>query len=175
MSVSLEAKPTVESGRRPPTVKWTIGVLTFLGVTALGGGTEMLLFYEGNEYLPADMLDSIPFDTFIVPGLVLGGIFGLGSLLVAWGMWRRPEIGWLRWLEKLTDRHWAWAGAVLLGLGFAMWMVIEISMLGTPWAQAEESGEMMAWILYGIYGSVAVSLLILPQLHPVRRYMSAQG
>lgn len=175
MSLSLESKPTLETGRRPAAVKWTIGVLSFLGVTALGGGIEMLAFYRGNEYLPADMLERIPFDTFIVPGLILGGIFGLGSLFVAWGMWRRPDIGWLRWLERLTDRHWAWAGAVLTGFGFTMWMVIEISMLGTPWAQVEASGEAMAWILYAIYGTVAVLLLVLPQLRSVRWYMEKAG
>jgi hypothetical protein len=171
VTVSLEARPKLETGRTPASVKWTIGVLTFLGVTALGGGIEMIAFYRGNQYLPTDMLDRIPFDTFIVPGLVLGVIFGLGSLFVAWGMWRRPEIGWLGWIERLTDRHWAWAGAVLIGLGFTIWMVIEISMLGAPWAQAEESGEIMAWVLYGIYGAVALSLLVLPQVGPVRRYM----
>lgn len=175
MSVSLERRPVVETGRRSAAVKWNIGILTFLGITALGGGIEMLVFYEGNSYLPADMLDEIPFDTFIIPGLVLGVIFGLGSLFVAWGMWRRPDIGFLRWVEKLTDRRWAWAGAVLLGLGFTMWMVIEISMLGTPWAQAEASGEAMAWVLYGIYGTTALALLILPQLRSVRQYMAATG
>lgn len=63
MSVSLEAKPTVETARRPAAVKWTIGVLTFLGITVLGGGIEMLLFYEGNEYLPVDLIEPTPFDT----------------------------------------------------------------------------------------------------------------
>jgi hypothetical protein len=171
MSVSLEAKPTVETGRRPAAVRWTIGVLTFLGITALGGGIEMLLFYEGNEYLPADLIERTPFDTFIVPGLILGGIFGLGSLFVAWGIWRRPDFGLLHWLERLTDRHWAWAGAVLLGLGFTMWMVIEISMLGSPWDTANAGEAAMTWALYGIYVTVAVLLLVLPQLSRVREYM----
>lgn len=171
MSVSLEEQPAVETSRRPAAVKWTIGVLTFLGVTALGGGIEMLLLYEGNEYLPIDMIQRTPFDTFIVPGLILGGVFGLGSLFVAWGMWRRPDIGRLRWVERMTDRHWAWAGAVLTGLGFTMWMVIEISMLGTPWDAENSSDATLAWILYGIYCTVAGALLILPQLRSVRKDM----
>lgn len=172
MTVSVQSQPTVETGRRPTSVKWTVGILTFLGITALGGGIEMLLFYEGNEYLPADMLERIPFETFIVPGLVLGIVFGVGSLFVAWGMWRRPDFAGLRWLERSTERHWSWAGVVLIGVGFTMWMITEISMLGTPWAQAEASGEMMAWILYGLYGATAISLLVLPQLKPVREYMT---
>jgi hypothetical protein len=171
VSVSMQTRPTTEAGERPTSVKWTIWTLTFLGVTALGGGIEMLAFPQGNDYLPADMLEKIPFETFIVPGLILAGIFGLGSLFVAWGMWSRPEIGLLRWAERLTDRHWAWAGAIMLGLGFTMWMVIELSMLGAPWAQGDAGGEISAWILYGIYGTVTLALLVLPQLRPVRRYM----
>ena len=172
MSVSLETQPAVETDRRPAAAKWTIGVLTFLGVTALGGGIEMLAFYEGNEYLPPELIERTPFDTFIVPGLILGVVFGLGSLFVAWGMWRRPHLVWLRWIEKATDRHWAWAGAVLLGFGFTMWMVIEISMLGPPWDSENAGDVILTWVLYGIYGAVAALLLILPQLRSVRKYMA---
>jgi hypothetical protein len=71
----------------------------------------------------------------------------------------------------MTDRHWAWAGAVLLGLGFTMWMVIEISMLGSPWDTANAGEAAMTWVLYGIYVTVAVLLLILPQLSRVREYL----
>lgn len=171
MTVSAPTRPEVKTGPRPASVKWTIGILTFLGITALGGGIEMLLFYEGNEFLPAELIERTPFDTFIVPGLVLGIVFGLGSLFVAWGMWRRPDIGFLKWVEWLTDRHWAWAGAVLIGFGFTMWMVTEISMLGPPWDSESSGDAMLAWILYGIYGTTALALLVLPQLRPVRRYM----
>ncbi|MGD2059437.1 MAG: hypothetical protein PVF87_01095 [Acidimicrobiia bacterium] len=172
MTTSLQARPGSATERKPTSIKWTIGILIFLGVTALGGGIEMLVFYQGNEYLPVDMLERIPFDTYIVPGLVLGIGFGLGSLFVAWGMWRRPEIGWLGWLESLTERHWAWAGSVLIGLGFTMWMVIEVSLLGAPWAPENAGGgEPIAWVLYSVYGATALLLLILPQLRPVRSYM----
>ncbi len=172
MSLSLETRPAEATTRKPASVKWTIGTLMFLGLTALGGGIEMLAFYAGNQYLPVDMLERIPFDTFVVPGLVLGIGFGLGSLFVAWGMWRRPEIGVLGWLERLTERHWAWAGAVLIGLGFTMWMVIEISLLGAPWApETAGDGEPITWLLYSVYGATALALLILPQLRPVRAYM----
>lgn len=171
MSVSLQTRRTAETGTRPPSVKWTIGILTFLGLTALGGGIEMVAFYQGNEYLPAGMLEDIPFDNFIVPGLILGGVFGLGSLFVAWGMWRRPEIGLLRWVGRLTDLHWAWAGAVLIGLGFTMWMVVEMSLPGAPWAQRGcrrgDIGLDPVWDLWNGGDSVVGHA----QLRSVRRHM----
>lgn len=68
-------------------------VLVFLGITAFAGGLEMLFFPHGNVYLPDDMLDRLPVDTFVLPGLILGGVIGLSSLVVAWGMLRPAEIG----------------------------------------------------------------------------------
>jgi hypothetical protein len=163
------------STRRPVVVSVLVGVLGFLGVTALGGGIEMVLFPNGNEYLPIDMMDGVPvLTTFLVPGLVLGGVFGLGSLVAAVGILRRPQVTWLRQVEQRTGRHWSWALAVGLGVGFAAWMLSEWVWLGTPWAaEATPSEQTVTWILYGIYDTVAIALLVLPQLPAVRRFLAS--
>lgn len=168
----VEARRARESGARPVSVRVSLVILVFLGVTAFAGGIEMLIFPHGNVYLPEDMLDRLPVDTFVLPGTILGVVFGLGSLSVAWGMTRRVEIRWLAGLEEMTGRHWSWAGLLLIGLGFATWMTIEVILLGTPWTQADSSGEASAWVLYGTYGSVALTLLLLPHLRAVRTYLT---
>jgi hypothetical protein len=43
----------------------------------------MLLFSHGNVHLPDDMLGRLPVDTFVLPGLILGGVIGLSSRVVA--------------------------------------------------------------------------------------------
>jgi hypothetical protein len=169
---SVDTMSTYEIGARPVSVRVSLVVLVFLGITAFAGGMEMLIFPQGNEYLPQDMLDRLPVNTFILPGMILSVIFGLGSLFVAWGMVRRAKVGWLAGVERMTGRHWSWTGLLLLGIGFATWMVVEVILLGAPWAQADSGGEASAWVLYGLYGSVAVSLLILPHLRGVVRYSS---
>jgi hypothetical protein len=167
----VETTATRGATTRPTPVKIALVILVFLGVTALAGGMEMLVFPHGNVYLPEDMLDRLPVDTFVLPGLILGVVFGLGSLFVAWGMMRRAEIGWLAGLERVTGRHWSWAGLLMVGLGFTTWLIVEVALLGTPWAQADSSGETSAWVLYGIYGSLALGLLVLPHLRGVKGFL----
>ena len=67
--------------RRPATVVAVLVLLVFLGLTALGGGIEMILFPSGNQYVPGEWLEGIPWiESWLVPGLVLSIGFGLGSL-----------------------------------------------------------------------------------------------
>lgn len=158
--------------RRPRSVTVMLWILGFLGVTALGGGIEMLLFPTGNDYLPATLLDKIPIvDSFIVPGLVLAVGFGLGSLFLAWGVARRSDVPGLRWLERLTRRHWSWAGTVALGVAFTAWMVIEVALLAEPGATGANGEAVVALVLWGIYGCVALALLVLPQLRRVKEHL----
>lgn len=172
---SVEVKSAEVSIRRPPAVKTLIGVLWFLGLTALGGGIEMLVFPNGNEYLPAEFLDHIPLvDSFVVPGLVLAIVFGIGSLFVVWGVQRLPGVTILEDLETRTGRHWSWAGLVALGIAFTTWMVVEIALLGPPW-DSDPGDAAAAWVLYGIYGTVAVALLVVPQLTSVKEHLSCQA
>jgi hypothetical protein len=168
----LVTKATTPRRQRPAPAKLTIGVLWFLGITALGGGVEMLVFPNGNQYLPADLLDRVPLiDSFILPGLMLALVFGLGSIVVAWGVQRLSVVHPLLGIEMRTGRHWSWAGLVFLGLAFTTWMVVEIVSLGAPWESEMSSGAAAAWVLYGIYGTVAIALLVLPHVRSVREYL----
>ena len=159
--------------RRPVAVTLLLAVLGFLGVTALGGGVEMVLFPNGNEYLPIDLMAGVPVvETFLVPGLVLGVVFGLGSLAAAVGIARQPPVAWLAKVEARTGRHWSWALTVVLGIAFAAWMLAEWVWLGTPWAGETASERTITWVLYGIYDIVAIALLVLPQLASVRTHLA---
>ena len=160
--------------RRPVVVTVLVAVLAFLGVTALGGGVEMVLLRNGNDYLPITVIEGVAIvETFLLPGLVLGGVFGLGSLVAAIGVGRRPPVTSLSNVERWTGRHWSWALTVLLGIGFATWMLLEWVWLGTPWAgDATASERATTWALYGIYDAVAIALLVLPHLAGVRQHLA---
>lgn len=51
-------------------------------------------------------------------------------------------------------------------------MIVEVSLLGAPWAQADSGGQASAWALHGIYGSVALSPLVPPHVRDVRTFLS---
>lgn len=144
------------------------GVLGFLGVTALGGGLEMIAFPHGNRYLPASLLDEIGLDSFALPGVVLASGFGVGSLVVRSGLRRRWRWPLLAPVERRTGRHWSWAGTVTLGVGFTAWMGLEMVLFEPPWRTEPAEDAIAAYVLEGVYGATAVVLLALPWQRPVR-------
>jgi hypothetical protein len=157
MTVNSTVIPT---HRRPAPVLATVGVLLFLGVSALAGGAAMVA--GGGAAPPDEWLDRIPLiDGWTVPGLVLGVGFGLGSLVAAYGMLRRPRWPWLRFVERLTRHHWSWIATVLIGLGHVVWIGLELAYLPEPSA------------LQAVYGAVGVALLLLPLAPSVRAYLAA--
>lgn len=109
---------------------------SFCAVTALGGALELLIWRGGNEYLPIRLLEPTPFETFLLPGLLLGGVVGGTSLVAAIAVRRGVEwradavqlaggvlIGWIG-CESVILQEWSWLqaaygclGAVLLVAG----------------------------------------------------------
>ena len=59
-------------------------LLFFLGLSALPAAIFMLMDPSGGEMgLPAEMLDQTPFDSFLIPAILLGLFNGILSLLFA--------------------------------------------------------------------------------------------
>ncbi|MCU7729469.1 hypothetical protein ODJ79_37620 [Actinoplanes sp. KI2] len=135
-------------------------MLLFLGITAVLGGIELTFGLWMSAQPPGDWLDAIPLiDSWVLPGLVLGAGFGVGSLVAAYGMLRRPRTAWPSPVERLTGRHWSWAMTELLGLGMLAWIGLEVVYLPErSWLEA-------------LYGGVGVALALLPTLPSVRRYL----
>ena len=134
MSVLAPAR----SHHRPATERAALALLLLLGVTATAGGLVLATGLGGEQVMaPEEWLADIPLvDSWLVPGLVLGVGFGLGSLFVAWGLWRRPRLSVLGAVERATGHHWAWLGTLLLGLGHVLWIGLELVYLPEPsWFQ----------------------------------------
>lgn len=158
--MAVTVTPTL-TGHRPAAVVTTIAVLVFLGISAMAGGIAMVFGIGAAP--PEDWLAAIPvIDNWVVPGLVLGIGFGIGSLVAAYGMLRRARWVWLGFVERLSRLHWSWIATVLIGAGQIAWITIELIYIPLS-------------VLQAIYGGVGVALLVLP-LHPaVRGYLTASA
>ena len=78
---AIEPIPRPRRGR----AAWiAISGLLLLGIGALAGGIALVAKPDGSIMrMPLAYLENSPFSDYLIPGLILGGLFGIGSLAVA--------------------------------------------------------------------------------------------
>jgi hypothetical protein len=111
MSTASIPEPTMSRAGRS-----TVGLLVALGLMALAGGAALVVRPDGSVMqMPLSWLAGSPFPDFFVPGLILGGLFGLGSLVVAGlGLKCVPIAPFL---------------AFAIGCGQMIWIVVELAII----------------------------------------------
>ena len=85
--------------------------------------------------LPLAALAGSPFDTYLVPGLILFGVLGLGPILATCLAWLRHPL--------------APTAAFVVGAGLLIWVGAEVAIIGY-------SNEPPLQAIYGILGVVIV-------------------
>jgi hypothetical protein len=93
-----------------------IVVLAILGLGALAGGIALAMRPDGSAMgFSTALLAGSPFADFLVPGLILGGLFGIGSLVVA--------------IAGLRHARWAPFVPFAIGAGQMIWIVVELAII----------------------------------------------
>jgi len=93
-----------------------------VGMGALAGGLGAILNPVAPGGASVDLLKTGPFESFLIPGIILFTLFGLGNLAAATWLvvhWKKPERGALI--------HGYAAGT--LGAGMIIWIVVQCVML----------------------------------------------
>jgi hypothetical protein len=118
------------------------------GISGLVGGYALLADPSGGLIgLPLAWLEGTPFSDYFVPGIVLFSVLGMCPLVVAWGLWR--------------GYSWAWYGSLLVGTGLAIWILVEIAMIGYQPAPP----------LQAFYGLLSLVILSLSSVRSVRQQL----
>jgi hypothetical protein len=126
--------------------------MLFQGLSGLFGGGALVASPDGAILdLPLGLLEGTPFDSFMVPGLILLIVLGVAPAVVAWGLWRR--------------RAWSWYGSVLLGTALVIWITVQILMIGY-----ENDPPLQA-----IYGALGILMLGLSLSASVRSEVMGSG
>jgi hypothetical protein len=119
-----------------------MGVLVFQGLSGLGGGLGLVMDPTGATIgLPLESLKGSPFPDFLVPGLVLLTLLGVGPLLVALGL--------------LRGRTWAWPASLGVGAMLLVWLAVQILVVGYQ-------PEPPLQLIYGMVGMVILALASFP-------------
>ena len=97
--------------------KTCVAFLGLLGLGAIGGGIGIVTKPDGSAMQwNVDMLAGSPFSDFLIPGLILLGLFGAGSFAVAGlGLARFRVAPFL---------------AFAIGCGQMIWITVELAILG---------------------------------------------
>lgn len=106
----------------PTLIQWVLILLGgFVAVTAIGGGITMA---TGLDPLPQEWLTGTPFNSFVLPGLLLAVLVGGSAAIATYAMVTSPQAGAL--LSVV-------AGGLLMA-----WIVIEVLLLNQPsWTPTE--------------------------------------
>ena len=109
---------------KPNNFKYLGYLQIFIGMGALAGGLPMVFSPDGStQGLTTEVLQNSPFDDFLIPGLLLFAINGLGSLLASYfSLKLKPVAGTL---------------GIIFGAALMIWIVVQMYYLGfSSWLQA---------------------------------------
>ena len=156
--MSGSTRPVQSLGR---VAKAAVVLEILLSIGALGGGLVLMIAPRGEIMpLPLSALAGSPFDSYLVPGLILFGVLGLGPLVAA-------RLAWLRHPLAPT-------AAFVVGAGLLIWVAVEVAIIGY-------SNEPPLQAIYGIVGVAIVLVAIrwllgvgLPRGDGMRRRWSDQ-
>jgi hypothetical protein len=120
-------------------VRALIGLAGF-GLISAAIGTVLAIAQQGGG-VPASYLAGTPFTSFLVPGLILGGIVGGTQFVAALALWRRwptalvwaaiAAFGMLLWIfiELAMIKHYSWLQTAYFALGVVE-LVLVLALLG---------------------------------------------
>lgn len=133
---------------RPMALHALTATVLLQGISGLVGGYALLADPSGDLIgLPLAWLRGTPFSDYFVPGIILFSVLGVFPLCAAWGLWK--------------GRSWAWYGSMLVGTSLAIWIVVEIAMIGYQPAPP----------LQAVYGLVSLVILSLGSFRSVRHQL----
>jgi hypothetical protein len=118
--------------------------LAFQGLSGLLGGIGLIVDPTGTLLqIPVEWLDGSPFESYLIPGLVLLLVLGIGPLAVLYGLWRRAS--------------WAWLGARLVSVALLVWIGVEVLVIGYQ-------PEPPLQLIYGLLGVVLLAASLVPSV-----------
>ncbi len=149
-------------GKRPLALWLLMFLLLFQGISATPSGLILMIDPTGGMIrMPLDMLEGTPFSNFLIPGLILSIVLGLGAFFVLACLFLLPDWGWAQRFNPAQSRHWAWTASGVFGIALMIWITVQVLMIG------------LGAFIQVLYFVVGLAILLLTLAPSVRAYLRA--
>ncbi|MBL4934313.1 hypothetical protein JK636_00925 [Clostridium sp. YIM B02515] len=119
----------------------------FVGIGAIGGGMMAILNPQGPGGMPADALKNSPFNNYLIPGIILFSVIGLGSIFSSVMIYLRSKfIGYI-------SSVFSWA--------LVIWIIVQCIMLN-----AVVSLHVIFFIIGLVEAALSAAILFEQRLFP---------
>ena len=92
-----------------------LGLHTFVGIGAIAGGLAAIINPLEPLGVPLESLKHAPFDSYLIPGIILFTVIGLGNLTSAWTIYNKSK------LQGYISNIFSWA--------LVIWIIVQCIML----------------------------------------------
>ena len=113
-------------------------LLAFLGLSAIGGGGALIISPSGKLLggLPLSILERSPFNSFLIPGIILFVVLGLVPGLLVFALLKKPTSILAERINFFKDMHWSWLFSIYEAFALIIWILVEtIYVQGVGWLQ----------------------------------------
>lgn len=125
---------------KPVIVNILMILVLFQGLSGLAGGIGLVLDPSGQSVqIPIEWLQGSPFDSYLIPGLILLTVLGFYPLFLFYGLIKKTS--------------WAWSGTLLMGIALLIWIFVEILVIGYH-------AQPPLQLIYGLLGLI-ISVMVL--------------
>ena len=132
-------------------------ILGFLALGAIGGGGILIISPTGELLgIPLSELKNSPFNSYLIPGIILFSVLGLIPLLLIIALLKKPESKLAERINLFRDMHWSWTFSIYIAIMLIGWIQIQMVIL-----------QSVHW-LHTFYMFYAVAIIIIALLPTTR-------
>ncbi|MNO45815.1 hypothetical protein D3C76_360920 [compost metagenome] len=143
----------------PFAVKLLILLHAALGLGAIFGGGALIVDPTGEMLgMPIDMMKVDIFPNFLIPGIILLIVLGIGPLAVMVELVLQRGCKFGEKLNALKPMHWSWTFSLYTAFGLLIWIMVQMYILET------------VAIVHLVYVGWALAIQIVTLLPSVREY-----
>ena len=134
-----------------------LALMGFLAIGAIGGGITLIISPDGALLgIPISVFNNLPFESYLIPGIILFSVLGVIPLLLVFALIKRPASVTAEKLNLFKDMHWSWTFSIYIAFALIGWIYIQLIFLqgAVHWLHS----------FYMFYAILIIATALLPQI-----------